>query len=287
MARLPKDATRAFPKKGKKEKPVEISVMKIDVGVVKVTVLSDSGLVLNRMSEKAKHELLIPHGTLNKAERATTQKHDPRIEFRASPHHFPGPETYLALPAPALKGMARNVAVDLPGTSKAQIGRLIWIPQDYVAVYGIPKLYMAVVRLKGIDAPPDIRTRAILPRWCATFEIHFAMPMLTHQAVANLLAAGGIIIGVGDGRQEKGTLSFGRNHCVKPTHPEVRRLMRTAGRKAQMKAMQAAEPFDEDSAEQLAYWDAEMARRAKAGKSQTYVDVPRVNGREALLEADE
>jgi hypothetical protein len=273
--------------KEKKEKPIEISVMKIDVGVVHVTVLSDAGLLLNRMSEKAKHELLIPHGRLNQVERSLTTKHDPRAEFRASPYHYPGKEAFLALPAPALKGMARNVATDLPGTSKAQIGRLIWIPQDYVAVYGVPRLYMAVVRLKGMDAPPDIRTRAILPRWCATFEIHFAQPMLTHQAVANLIAAGGIIIGVGDGRQEKGTLSFGRNHIVLPSHPEVKRLMKTGGRKAQMKAMQDAIPYDEESAEMLAYWDAEMARRAKAGKPSTYVDAPRVNGQEALEEASD
>lgn len=76
-------------------------------------------------------------------------------------------------------------------------------------IYGVPRLYMAGVRSSDMKRTPDIRTRAILPEWACRVSVKYAMPALTHQAVANLLASGGMCSGIGDGRVEKGHLNFG------------------------------------------------------------------------------
>jgi hypothetical protein len=139
-----------------------------------------------------------------------------------------------------------TAALDLPGTKKAEIGRLIWVESYMVDVYGIPYLKMDGVRTADINRTPDIRTRAFLPEWACKIRIKFVKPKLNPNAVFNLLVAGGITCGVGDFRQEKGKGSFGQFTIVDHDDKEWTRIAKAQGMKAQDHALSHPEAYPND-----------------------------------------
>ncbi len=248
--------------------PSEVSdILEVTTGTLVCHVLGTSPLILNRMSEKAKHELLMPKGRKNAIEKATTLKHQPVDEYRASAYieKDPTKPTYLNLMSTAFKGSLRSAALDMPGAKKAQIGRLTFIAGDYVGVYGVPRLFMAIVRSADMNKTPDVRTRAIVPVWAARVEVTFVKPLIRPQAVANLLAAAGLTIGVGDGRPEKGAMSYGQFRLVAQDDPEYLAIINSGGRQAQEEAIQNPTPYDDETAELLSWFDHEKANRSLRG----------------------
>lgn len=69
-----------------KNQPLVVDFVETDIGQVQVGILGLTPYLHNRMAEKAKHELLLPKGRKNAAERASSLKHDPVEEFRSSPY---------------------------------------------------------------------------------------------------------------------------------------------------------------------------------------------------------
>ena len=242
-----------------------IDTLDVRMEELHVWILGETPLVCNRVSEKAKHELLIPRGRLNAADRQGTQKHDPFAEYRASPYILPDPleATLLAVKASAFKGALLTASLDMPGTRKAQIGRLLRIEGEMVNIFGVPQLYMTIVRMADIGRTPDIRTRAILPTWACRLTIRYAAPLLTMQTVMNLLVSAGQTVGVGDGRVEKGKLDFGAFRVPNPLEedPELLAVIKTGGRAAQEAAMESPVFYDIETEDLYAYWQAETGRR--------------------------
>jgi hypothetical protein len=246
------------------EKSSEITIQPVVTDHVTVWVVGDTPLILNRMSEKAKHELLYPKGRPNQAERASRLKHDPLAEFRASPYRLDDPSapTLLALMSSSFKGAMATAALDLPGASRAQIGRLVWVSGMYVPVFGEPQVQLSVVRSADAARTPDIRTRAILPRWAAQVDIGFVSPMLKRNSVLNLLSAGGITSGVGDWRPEKGKGTFGQYHIVNdPDHDSELQAILAEGRSVQTHAMDFPNAYDSESLELLEWFASEIKVR--------------------------
>lgn len=244
-------------------------ILEVTQGSFEACILGTSPYIHNRTSEKAQRELLLPRGPKTATEKATTLKHQPIAEFRASPYLLSDPKaaTLLALRGAAFKGAMRSAALDLPGTKKAQIGRLVRVVEELVEVFGIPLLKMDVVRSADMNRTPDIRTRAAMKEWACRITVRFVKPLITAQAVANLLAASGMIDGVGDGRSEKGALNFGEFRICDKNDQDFKRLIRTAGRAAQQEALDHPVPYDDESAELLTWFDGELERRQKQGNS--------------------
>lgn len=241
----------------------QISVLRIQKGRLTVALKGTTPLVMNRLSEKAKRELLFPSPKKTKGDKATTLKHDPRAEFRAAPYLSDDPDspTLLLMPATSFKNALRGTAVDIPGaSSKAALGRLTYVENEYVGIYGIPKLYMAVVRMADINRTPDIRTRVIVPQWAARITISYAIPLLTADAIIALMSGAGILQGVGDGRVERGKLSFGGWELCDDGDAEFQAILKN-GRDAQEKAMADALPYDKESTELLSWFEGEADRR--------------------------
>lgn len=242
-------------------------ILSVTTGTIKCCILGTSPIILNRLSEKAKHELLMPRGKKSTSERATTLKHDPFEEFRASPHRLSDERqpTYLAVPATAFKGAIRTAALDMPGAKKAQIGRLTYIEGDYVNLYGVPRLLMSAVRSADMNKTPDIRTRAIVPEWACQVRITFVQPLIRAQAVVNLLAAAGITIGVGDWRPEKGSGNNGQFRIVDETNETFRAILQSGGREVQIEAMQHPTCYDDESTDLLSWFSGELSQRQLKG----------------------
>lgn len=252
----------------RKDESVEIDVVDMEQGELRLNILGRTPLIFNRMAVKAQRELLMPRGArLTSAEKAANLKHDPVAEFRDSIYrrrdNEPGP-TLLQFPSPGLKGAMASAALDTPsGVAKAQIGRLTWAEGYRVDVYGVPQLFMAVVRMADAKKTPDIRTRAILPEWCLEVTFSYMKPRVTPRVISTLMTTAGRIIGIGDFRQQKGSGNFGQFNLVLDKNSDFERIKAAGGRGAQEEAMRDAVPFDQDSEDMLSWFNSESDRRSR------------------------
>lgn len=246
----------------------EITIVEVHQQRITFCVLGTSPLIYNAMSEKAWHELLMPSGKKNAAERASTLKHVPIDEFRNSVYRNGAEDapTLLNFPSAAFKKATASSALDTPGAAKSQIGRLLWADGDRVNIYGVPQILCAIVRNSDINHTPDVRTRAILPEWACHVTMSFMKPMLTATTVGNLFAAAGLIRGVGDWRQEKGSGSYGQFKLVSADDRDFARVMKQ-GRAAQVAAMEKPVPYDDETLRLLSWFDGEVKRRDVGGKN--------------------
>lgn len=243
------------------------SEISIDVNVTRgrltLCLLGESPFVCNAMSEKARHELLLPAGRKTSADKQQSLKHNPIQEFINSAYYArdPNSPTLIVMKSTAFKKSAMGAALDIPGARKTQIGRLMYLPSDEINIFGVPELMMAVTRSAGMDRTPDIRTRAIIPAWCAILNVEYAEPLLNPTVIGKLFATAGITQGVGDWRVEKGSGSYGRFSVVSADHPQVKMLMEVGGREAQEAAMKNPVAYDSETENLLAWYDTEITRR--------------------------
>jgi hypothetical protein len=238
----------------------------IEEGQLGCWLVGKTPIVLNRLAEKAKHELLLPKV---KGSRSGL-KHNPPEEYRASAHTISDESapTLLAFPAAGPKRAIASAAIDMPGgAKKAQIGRLCWVPGQYrqnLPLYGTPQLFTCVVRTADMNHTPDMRTRVIVPQWALRMSVNFAKPMVNVTVLLNLLSAAGMYIGLGDGRPEKGALTFGQFRVLSDeqakSDTEVQKLLKQ-GRKIQQVALAKPEYYDEETCELLEWYYAELRVR--------------------------
>jgi hypothetical protein len=247
-----------------KPKTIEtLSVPPLQTGSLMMRIVGLTPLVQNRMAAKAKQELLVGGQRKGKADRVKL-KHDPLKEYREAAHMMRTGPTALGLPVTAVKAAMCTAALETPGVTKTAAQRLLFMPGELTAVYGTPQLRMDVVRSADINRTPDIRTRPFLPKWAAEIEIRFVVPQLSALSVSTLLANAGIMIGVGDGRQEKGKLNWG---CFRilgdgEDDPEWDDLVANHGRNAQENALADPEYAEGDTADLMKFFFEEVKRRA-------------------------
>ena len=239
-----------------------IEVEPLRVGSMQIWLRGITPLLCNRMAAKAMRDLLLPPGRLTNTEKDSRLKHDPLPEFRNSMtlQHDKGP-TRIMFPAPAVKGSMATAALETKGTNKTQIGRLVWVKDYSVPVYGVPQLHMCIVRMADKNRTPDVRTRAILEEWCIPVTIQFVKPQLNEKSILQLLSNGGIIVGIGDFRQEKGKGNFGQFEVV--TKAECKDIVKKGGFRQQDAAIKKPKCFDADTEELLAWFYQEVKNRGK------------------------
>jgi hypothetical protein len=248
----------------KKAQDVSIEVMTLNTTSVGVKIIGQTPLICNAMSAKAQQEILLPGKKLNQAERQSKLKHNPLEEFRAAPYRTNDEEapTRIIFPAGGVKAAIASAAIDIPGAAKAQIGRLCHIKENNVPIYGIPQMFMSVVRNAGMNRTPDVRTRAILAEWATEFTVTFVTPNLATQSVINLVAAAGLIIGLGDWRPEKGKGNFGQFKIVEKTDEEAfGRIVKAGGMAAQDAALEDPTAYDVETETLWEWFRAECERR--------------------------
>jgi hypothetical protein len=122
---------------------------------------------------------------------------------------------------------------------------------------------MAGVRSADMNKTPDIRTRAIVFPWAAVVKVSYVVPLITPTAVVNLAYAAGLTVGVGDWRPEKGKGTYGQFELVDEDDPRLPAVF-AHGRASQLAALRDPEPYDEESAELLAWWQGDTRRRGLA-----------------------
>lgn len=266
-----------------KAQSTEIQVVKMDTGMVHFHVVGTTPVILNRMTEKGMRELLLPKGRKTAADKATSLKHDPMQEFRASPYTSRDPKspTYLLALAVWFKKGCASAALDIPGVAKAKIDRMLWgigdqCKEERISLYGVPQMMMAITRSADQNATPDVRSRVIIPRWACTVSIKYPKPQLNDVAVTNLLVAAGMLSGIGDWRNEKGSGRYGCYEVVGPDNKEFDDIVKNGGRQAQLDAMEHPEFYDQESEELYRWFEEEVKAR---GKHDLLSDASKSNGK--------
>jgi hypothetical protein len=257
--------------KKKAEKNTEtIEIVELQEGEVLCCILGTSPLIMNRLAEKARQELLIGGEKKNAAERKATLKHDPVFEFRSSLYRAIDDSRPTRLHFPVggfLKAMA-TAALRIPGANKTAVLQLVTTVgvdprfEFDASIYGIPQLYTTIVRQSDQNRTPDIRTRGIIPMWGCPLKVRFIKPGLTERTVINLLAGAGKVAGLGDNRRERGGL-FGSFRIVSANDPEYTKLTKIAGRKAQDEAILSPDFYNAETEELVRWFFVEAKRREK------------------------
>jgi hypothetical protein len=249
-------------KKATEAQSLEVQIKEVAKSVMDVCVIGRSPLIYNSMSQKAKQTLLLPSGRKNAAELALEPKHNPLKEFRDSTYKnlADGP-TRLQVPSDMFKRAIMSAALDIPGATKAKIGRLVYMLEDRIDLYGTPQIFQAITRNSGMDHTPDVRTRAIMPRWACRFKIVFVKPLLNVTVVTKLVAAAGVLAGIGDWRVQKGG-SYGQFEPCSDGDPEFLSILKE-GREAQDAALKSPTAYDDETQKLLLWFESEVANRGK------------------------
>lgn len=246
-----------------KKSETEITITPIKRASVKLRIIGITPLFQNRMANKAKQTLLVGGGKKTAAEKKQL-KHNPLQEFRDSAEIIPDGPTALGLRVVAVKAAMATAALETAGLTKTSAQRLIFMPGDFASLYGTPQLRMDVVRSANINKTPDIRSRAYIPHWGAEIEVQYITPQLSAHSVVSLLCNAGILVGVGDFRQEKGKGAFGSFRVLAEGEQddEWDDLVANHGRAAQEAALDNPEYADKDTIDLMEFFEEEKARRA-------------------------
>lgn len=247
----------------KKETSERIEIVELRKGVVCFCVLGVTPLICEAMSFKAKQELVLPRLKKTKAQKKTTLKHVPLQEFRDSLYYMPQEDapTLVAANAMWFKAAMSSAAIDVPGATKAELGRLSYVKGDLLPLYGAPKLKADIVRCQDMARTPDIHFRAALQEWACFLSVEFVTPQLNERAITNLMAWAGTIRGVGGWRQQKGSGSYGQFKLVNLDDPDFRRIVETQDRAVQVQCLEEGLPYDLETRRLLEYFNEEAGSR--------------------------
>ena len=163
--------------------------------------------------------------------------------------------TDIVFPAMALKSAMATAALMVDGVKKTDVHRLVYIPDEFVPVYGVPRIRMDITRSADINKTPDVRTRAYFREWATQIIVDFVRPVLSVKAIMALLYNAGLVCGIGDFRQEKGKGSYG---TFEPTSSIPAELMDHATQRA---ALDNPEYDNEETKELLEVYDAAVEAR--------------------------
>jgi hypothetical protein len=252
-----------------KQQDVELSIIEVSEASLELYLVGRTPLIINRMAEKAKQELLMPKGKKTAADKASNLKHDPIAEYRSSAYTIIDEKaaTYIGMPAAAPKRAIASAALDIPGAKKSQIGRLVYVKGEILGVYGTPKMFMSITRSADMAKTPDVRTRCIVDEWALRMTVSFVVPIVKPQMVLRLINAAGIYIGIGDWRPEKGAGNYGQFRPVAlaeaKNDEQLQRILK-AGRSAQKHALQNPEFYNAETEELFSWFASESKVRGFA-----------------------
>jgi hypothetical protein len=184
----------------------QINVSRISTEVIRVPVVGTAPLIVHRFAEKAKRQML------DAAQQRKTPKQpkDPDAEYTAAFYRMDNGDygvPTLGLKAATIRGatyFGKNVAMTtlrqclffMGETTK--LGDLL-TPFDS---HSTPVMREDVVRVNM--GGTDLRYRPQFDDWSLTLCIRYVTTMLTRDSVLSLIEAGGMGVGIGEWRPQKG-----------------------------------------------------------------------------------
>ena len=184
-----------------------ISIPKIDVRQMEITLIGDSPLICHRWSEKAKKEMLDKQ--MKKAKTAKTAK-DPKADYESSLYPMPDGKTY-GFPCVAYKAAAVGACRFSDGMKMTEARGAFHVVGELAKIDGKPTMREDMVRV-GMGTA-DIRFRGEFKEWKTQLLISFNASAISPEQIVNLFNLAGFGVGVGEWRPERDG-SYGRFHVA-------------------------------------------------------------------------
>jgi hypothetical protein len=141
-----------------------------------------------------------------KQKRAARPARDPQEEYLSSLYPLEDIDGY-GFPAIAFKRAIIGACRQVSNLDMTMANRIIFVKAPHqskgfgcVKIEGKPSRREDVVRLSGIDKPPDIRWRGEFKQWSTILEIEFNASMISIEGIFNLIKFAGKCEGVGESR---------------------------------------------------------------------------------------
>ncbi len=184
---------------------IPIELPKLDIRTLEITLVSDSGLICHRWSEKAIRIMLDKQ--MGKASVGKEPK-DPERDYQDSLYRLPGGG--YGFPAIAFKNAAVSACTSLgKSVTKVQARQAFHVTGELVKIHGTPEPREDMVRIGQGTA--DIRYRGEFKTWKVVLHVRYNARVLTDEQVVNLFNTAGFAVGIGEWRSEKDG-SFGLFH---------------------------------------------------------------------------
>lgn len=185
-----------------------IEISRIEAETLSVPILGTSPLIVHRFSEKAKRQML----DAMQGRKTPKENKDPEAEYLAASYRFKdstdeGPFGFPVIGFKAATiGAARYYGSGVTMTGLRQClffrGEVGIDGQMLARIEGTPRMREDVVRVNR--GGTDLRYRPEFPEWSTSLEVTYVRSMLTRDSVLSLVDAGGIGVGIGEWRPEKG-----------------------------------------------------------------------------------
>lgn len=195
-----------------KTKEVGIELPPLNIGMMEITLIGDSPLIVHAWSHKSKLEML---GKQMKKAKGAKEAKDPKADFEASMYRLE--DGGYGFPSVAFKAAAVTAGTSVAGLTKIAARQAFHVLGEDVDIAGAFEGSKSRVNLARIDGQPqmredmvrvgmgtaDIRYRAEFPDWHAKVLVRYNQGVLSEAQILNLLNVAGFAVGVGEWRPEK------------------------------------------------------------------------------------
>ncbi len=189
------------------EKPAEelatIQLDRIAAETILVPIIGTTPLITHKFSEKAKRQML----DAMQGRKSPKSAKDPQAEYEAAMYRFE--DGGHGIPVIAFKAATVGGARFYHGVTMTQIKQFLFVRgevgtdgQSLARLEGEPEMREDVVRVGR--GGTDLRYRPQYTEWKTALTVTYVTAALTRNSVLSLIDAGGMGIGVGEWRPEKG-----------------------------------------------------------------------------------
>lgn len=214
-----------------KKSDVGIELPALNIGLMEVTLVGDSPLIVHAWSSKAKREMLDKQ---MKAAKGAKEAKNPTKDFEDSMYRLA--DGGYGFPSVAFKAAAVTAGTSVAGITKVQARQAFHVLGEDADIKGAFEGSLSRVNLVRIEGgkpqmredmvrvgmgTADLRYRAEFPDWWARILVRYNANVLSEAQILNLLNTGGFAVGVGEWRPEKDG-AYGMFHVA--TEAEMSKL---------------------------------------------------------------
>lgn len=193
-------------------KNVGIELPSLKIGVMEITLIGDSPLIVHAWSQKAKLEML---GKQMKLAKGAKEAKDPVADFEASMYRLA--DGGYGFPSVGFKSAAVTAGTSVAGLTKVAARQAFHVLGEDVDVLGAfdgSRSRLNLARIRGIPqmredlvrvgmGTADLRYRAEFVDWSARIVVRHNANVLSPAQIMNLLNTAGFAVGIGEWRPER------------------------------------------------------------------------------------
>lgn len=195
------------------KKDIGIELPALQIGLMEVTLVGDSPLIVHAWSAKAKKEMLDKQ---MKVAKGAKEAKSPKADFESSMYRLA--DGGYGFPSVAFKAAAVTAGTSVAGITKIQARQAFHIVGEDADIKGAFDGSVSRVNLVRVEGGPpqmredmvrvgmgtaDLRYRAEFPEWHTKILVRYNANVLSESQILNLLNTGGFAVGVGEWRPEK------------------------------------------------------------------------------------